>query len=131
MAREPITPAKPATKSVSLRNDGEGSRSFWNADREQVTLRPGEGWKGEILEADHADLSSDFTRDPKTAEETAADAEREAASGRALQERAEELVKGKDLPQLQAMAKDLKITGADDKDAPELAVLIAQAEAAK
>jgi hypothetical protein len=93
-----------------------------------VTLRPDEEWKGDILAADVDDLSSDLNQNPKEGEGEATD---EAAAGRAVQERAEALVKANDLASLQTQAKSLRINFGDEADAPELAVLIAQAEAAK
>lgn len=52
---------KPSTTKVSLTNSAEGPRSFFDADRNQHILRPGESWEGSILAADKGDLSSDLT----------------------------------------------------------------------
>lgn len=54
-------PDAPKTAKVSLKNSGEGPRSFFDAKREQHILRPGDSWEGEVLEADKADLSADLT----------------------------------------------------------------------
>jgi hypothetical protein len=53
----------PKTRSVKLTNTGQGGRTFFDADRTQHALRPGETFEGEILEADYNDLSPDLTGD--------------------------------------------------------------------
>lgn len=65
-------PDKPATKKVSIRNDGEGPRYVHEHGGDVRVLAPGETAEGvNILQADLADLSSDLTIDPATGEAAA------------------------------------------------------------
>jgi hypothetical protein len=123
--------AEPKKVKKSLFNSGAGPRTFYQADGTARTLRPGEEWTGELLDAEFKDLSADL-KTPRPKAEARAPTPEGAGGGAGgsggsdgpnaaelavtIQNEAEALVKANEEDELRAIAEKEEVKGIEGDD---------------